>query len=99
MIDDATLEVLAEHVHNGWMAEKQRQGFADHVVKIDSISGLIWGCRLCSLPYDKHHADMLPYADLAEHIKEYDRATVRAVLGALESAGIALIDREAEKGT
>lgn len=33
------------------------------------------------------HADMIPYNDLAENIKEYDRATVRTVLLALNKQG------------
>ncbi len=83
-MDDATLEVLAEHVHRSWMAEKQKQGFAKHTLTkcVDSF----WPGQ-CGYPDDKHHPDMLPYADLAENVKEYDRATVRAVLSALEASG------------
>lgn len=30
------------------------------------------------------HPDLKPYATLSEHVKEYDRATVRAILGELQ---------------
>ena len=33
------------------------------------------------------HPDMLPYNDLSEEVKEYDRATVRAVLNAMDLLG------------
>lgn len=33
------------------------------------------------------HPDMIPYNDLAENIKEYDRVTVRTVLLALNKQG------------
>lgn len=32
---------------------------------------------------DKCHTDLYPYTELPEHIKEYDRVTVRRVLQAL----------------
>lgn len=83
-------EKIAEHVHKGWAAEKQRQGFADHAwgVSTRSIPPI---CLRCPLPREKHHADMLPYADLAEHVKEYDRATARAVLDGIEAEGYRLV--------
>lgn len=83
-MDAETFERVAEQVHNAWAAEKQRQGFADHVRTIDD-SGR--GC--CT--NEKHHPDMLPYADLAENIKDYDRATVRAVLAGIDAAGLKVV--------
>ena len=59
--------MLSEKVHNAWMKEKEAQGFS-------------YGKE-----YDKEkkkHPDMLPYNELKEEVKEYDRATVKAVLRA-----------------
>ena len=61
------IELLSEKVHNAWMKEKEAQGFS------------------YGKDYDKEkkkHPDMLPYNKLKEEVKEYDRATVRAVLQA-----------------
>ena len=61
------IELLSEKVHNAWMKEKEAQGFS------------------YGKDYDKEkkkHPDMLPYNELKEEVKEYDRATVRAVLQA-----------------
>lgn len=88
---DATLiEALSEKVHDAWMTEKLKQGFADHPLApfVDGYEEPF--CARCSLGKFKHHTDMLPYADLPEHIKEYDRVTVRAVLGAIDEAGYRL---------
>ena len=95
-MDNATLEVIAEKVHEAWAAEKQRQGFASHVWmtvsdKPERCAGLPHFSAPCTVPKDKHHPDMLPYADLAENIKDYDRATVRAVLTALDASGYAVV--------
>lgn len=77
------IETLSDHVHQAWMKEKLRQGFADHPRSVDE-SGR--GCCTAEM----HHTDMLPYADLPESIKDYDRVTVRAVLAGIESAGYRL---------
>lgn len=92
--DSALVEQLSDKVHQAWAAEKQRQGFADHTYDMGG-RGVVpigtCGRSGCSIPRDKHHPDMLPYADLAENIKEYDRATVRTVLGALREAGYLIV--------
>lgn len=67
MEEKKLIELLSEKVHNAWMKEKEAQGFS-------------YGKE-----YDKEkrkHPDMLPYNELKEEVKEYDRATVRAVLQA-----------------
>lgn len=75
-------ERLARRVHDSWMAEKQRQGFADHVYR--RVEAHCPACEpCCELPANRHHSDMRPYDELPEHVKDYDRATVRAVLDAL----------------
>lgn len=102
-MDADTLEKIAAAVHRSWTDEKVRQGFADHVLDpkptaetfTGSDGGLFIGtvtsCARCPLYQDKHHADMLPYADLAENVREYDRATVRAVLAGIEAAGLMVV--------
>lgn len=67
MEEKKLIELLSEKVHNAWMKEKEAQGFS-------------YGKE-----YDKEkkkHPDMLPYNELKEEVKEYDRATVKAVLQA-----------------
>jgi hypothetical protein len=85
---EPSVEGLAAKVHEGWMAEKQRQGFADH-----AYSRRCWDRTpgRCAFAEDRHHTDMLPYPELPEHVKEYDRATVRAVLGALRTEGYDIV--------
>ena len=78
---DTMLNPIAAKAHTVWMAEKQRQGFADHTF-VEAVGGYCF-VPTCMLAADKHHADMLPFDDLPEHVKDYDRATVRAVLAAL----------------
>jgi hypothetical protein len=90
-MEDPIIEEIAEDVHKGWMAEKQKQGCADHV-----YTGLQAEC--CTRPEGKHHPDMLPYAELADNVKEYDRATARAVLQGLERRGYVIRSSRGEYG-
>jgi len=85
---DRYFEALAAKVHNGWWEEKERQGFhapaectvsAPQVIIDDEEEDLML-FRRC----DWCHPDMYPYGYLSEGTKEYDRATVRAVLDAIE---------------
>lgn len=92
-MDADLIERLSESVHQGWLAEKQAQGFADHVLEPRPMA--MGRCRRCSLHSASHHTDMLPYAALAENVREYDRATVRAVLRALDAAGLAVVTFDA----
>lgn len=82
---------IVDKVHTAWMAEKQRQGFADHPYHsmIEHITlmpdgtfdpSIVW---CCSKPRSLHHVDMVPYDQLDEAGQEDARATVRAVLNAL----------------
>lgn len=79
------IELLSEEVHKAWMQEKISQGFHSPM----DCPGYQW----LSLPerkeytkYDKHclkcHTDIYTYSELPENIKEYNRATVRAVISA-----------------
>ena len=69
------IEKIAAAVHDAWWTEKATQGF--HAPK-DCPGMPDCGC-------DKCHADMIPYSDLAENIKDYDRVTVRTVIDAIKS--------------
>jgi len=96
---DELIEVLAEGSHRSWMAEKQRQGFADHgwmsiSDRPQQCAGLPHFVTLCGLPKERHRPDMLPYADLAENVKEYDRATVRGVLANIKAAGYCVVKND-----
>jgi hypothetical protein len=82
--------MLAERSHIGWMREKQAQGFADHAWPADWREG-VKHAETCPTPLAQHHADMLPYADLGESVKEYDRVTVRGVLDGISEAGYRLV--------
>lgn len=68
--DEALIEKLSEEVHKSWMEEKTKQGF--HAPLFCPTN------RNCS----KCHADLIPYSELPENIKDYDRVTVRTVLRA-----------------
>lgn len=89
MATSPLIEMLSEKVHESWMAEKQRQGFADHTFLKCPVG--FFEAGECAYPREKHHTDMLPYAELGESTKDYDRATVRAVLAAAESAGFNIV--------
>jgi|SRR5687767_1771786 len=65
----ALLERLAEHVHDAWAAGRMADGWT-------------WGPQRDGAA--KRHPGLVPYAQLSEAEKEYDRATVRtALLGIL----------------
>jgi hypothetical protein len=77
-------EAVGRAVHDGWMAEKQRQGFADHPwaelpTFDDMIAASPSALRLwqpcCDLPPEKHHPDMVPYEQLSEADRAYDEQT------------------------
>src|SRR5687767_2069820 len=58
-MDDQLIEELSDAVHQGWMAEKQRQGFADHVLRPQGRWGMVYRpLPCCLLPEEKHHPDM-----------------------------------------
>lgn len=73
------LELLAEKVHHSWEKEKRNQGFHSPN-ECKSRENEDKFCKWC----DKCHADLYPYNELSDNIKEYDRVTVRTVLAAIE---------------
>jgi hypothetical protein len=80
-----SLEFLSEQVHNAWWDEKKRQGFHAPLVCPDYVMGGEISVnfkfnKLC----DRCHTDCYPYSELPEHIKDYDRVTVRTVLEAIK---------------
>lgn len=81
-------EEIASKVHDAWWDEKSDQGFHSPMdcnsklsqeVRNNPRSGGSKFLKYC----DKCHADMYPYGDLPENVKDYDRATVSAVLKAI----------------
>jgi len=83
------MERIAEEVHNGWWEEKKKQGFhapidCPHAVPLPAVGKE----ESEELYFEKHcpdcHTDMIPYESLPDHVKEYDRVTVRAVLNAIQ---------------
>lgn len=66
------LETLAEAVHESWAAQRRADGWR-YVPRRDDAR--------------KEHPGLLPYADLPESEKQYDRQTVRGVLRALAALG------------
>lgn len=86
------IETLSEKVHNAWWKEKKEQGFhapidCKNARPIYAVGENEAREKAFSKHCDKCHTDMYPYDELPEHIKEYDRVTVRVVLDALESLG------------
>lgn len=74
------IEFLSEQVHNAWWEEKKRQGF--HAPIDCQYHDDFWEGKF-EKSCDHCHTDMYPYYELPEHIKEYDRVTVRTVLAAI----------------
>jgi len=82
--DEYIIEKLSSAVHDAWWDEKKKQGFHPpkeciHTLTIrpEAVEKFKPYCKKC-------HADMYPYEELPENIKDYDRVTVRRVLEALE---------------
>lgn len=78
------VEQLAEQVHNAWWGEKKRQGFHSP----NDCPNIQTACGKFEKHCPKCHSDMYPYQELPEHVKEYERVTVRTVLKALEEFGV-----------
>jgi hypothetical protein len=83
---EENLELLCDKVHQAWMREKTDQGFhaPDECPCYDPSDDK----RTSSGKFERHcgkcHADLYPYQELPEHIKNYDRVTVKAVIQAME---------------
>lgn len=82
----ANIELIAAKVHDAWHYEKRKQGF--HSPRnCPCNDGRVYGPEVApsfEKFCDKCHTAMYPYPDLPEHVKEYDRVTVLAVLNAID---------------
>lgn len=70
------LERIAEQVHVAWMESRRREGWT-------------YGAERNDLA--KTHPGMVPYAELAESEKEYDRRTARAAIRAILDRGYRIV--------
>lgn len=68
----ATLEFLSENVHNQWMAGRIAEGWKYGKQRNDIL---------------KEHPGLVPYQDLSEEEKEYDRQTVVTTIKCLIDCG------------
>ena len=66
------IERLAENNHNHWARKRIEEGWHHGPKRNDS---------------DKEHPDLVPYAELSESEKGYDRKTVTEVLKAIIAVG------------
>ena len=86
-------ELIASNVHDSWWEEKEKQGFhapcnckSQDAMDARALDIRSFGRYEFQKFYkfcDKCHADMYPYSELPENIKDYDRVTVSAVLKAI----------------
>lgn len=75
----ALAERLAEHNHDLWSQRRFRDGWVHGKSRDDAR---------------KTHPDLVPYSDLPESEKEYDRATSLGVLKAVIALGYVLVAPE-----
>jgi len=66
---------LAEYIHDSWWEEKSNQGF-HHPSQKHSEWTKSKNKRIC----DKCHLDMIPYGDLPESSKRFDKVTIETTL-------------------
>jgi len=69
------IERLAEHNHDGWARQRIADGWQHGPKRNDDR---------------KEHPCLVPYDELPESEKEYDRQTAREVLGAVLALGYAI---------
>ena len=73
---DVLLERLAEHVHDVWAAKRIAEGWTHGPARSDEA---------------RQHPDLVPFAELGEGEKEYDRATARETLRAIVALGYRIV--------
>lgn len=91
-------EAIAAKVHDAWWMGKIKQGFHPPSNCCSDSATRAWEEDERSLGHNefpkfhkfcnKCHTDMYPYQDLPEHVKDYDRVTVDAVIKAIEELNI-----------
>lgn len=69
---DETLEILSKNVHNQWMAGRIAEGWKYGQQRNDER---------------KEHPGIIPYENLSDEEKEYDRQTVIATIRGLVECG------------
>lgn len=78
-IDRDLLEQIAIKIHNRWAAKRSAEGWVYGPERNDK---------------KKEHPCLVPYDDLPEFEKEYDRATARETLESLSELGYELVKRK-----
>jgi ryanodine receptor 2 len=70
------LERLAEHVHDIWAEKRMAEGWKFGPARSDAAL---------------EHPDLVPFAELTETEKEYDRATARETVRAIVALGYRIL--------
>ena len=74
---ESLIERLAEHNHDVWARQRIREGWTWGALRDDQ---------------KKHHPDLIPYADLTEGEKQYDRNSVVETLKAIVALGYRIVN-------
>jgi hypothetical protein len=75
------IDGLAKYIHDSWWEEKARQGF--HYASFHKEFNPSAIKKLC----DKCHLDMIPYEQLPESSKVFDKVTIETTLAGLQLLG------------
>ena len=70
------VEQLAENIHDHWARQRIEAGWTYGLQRDDA---------------DKTHPDLVPYEDLPEEEKQYDRTSVRETLKVILTLGYAIV--------
>jgi len=73
------IEKIAKNVHNQWMSGRLSEGWKFGKKRSDEM---------------KEHPSLIPYEELSEEEKEYDRQTAKTVINYLLNNGYDIIKRE-----
>jgi hypothetical protein len=79
---DSLLERLAEHVHDVWAEQRMKEGWTFGPARSDEA---------------RQHPDLVPFADLKETEKNYDRRTARETLCAVVALGYRILPPSADE--
>lgn len=77
-IEETLLEQIAEQIHNRWAAKRKEEGWTYGLERSDK---------------NKKHPCLVPYEDLSEIEKEYDRATARETMQCLFELGYEIVKK------